>query len=254
MATSKILLCGKYSGDFEKLRSELTRSGYEVLTSREQDEALRIVNSTRIELVLSDISLEKGNGIDLCWAVRNLSRRPSVPFVILTEIKDEEVRLNAYRAGVNLYLVKPISLRSLSVRLEALLNWRKRMQQYLASSSRSLAGVLQEISLLDLVQLLNMEGKTGALWLSHGFARGMIYFEEGEIRFAKVGKLEGEEAFYAMGEWKTGSFDFESGTEENEVNIHIPTVKLILECSKRTDETQESNPPVRPIPKKLPPL
>ncbi len=237
MATPKILLVGKYSPDFETLRSDLTRSGYEILTSRELKEALRILDSTRLEWVLSDVHLEKGNGIDLCWSVRNLSRQPHIPFVILSEIDDEEVRLNAYRAGANLYLVKPISPRGLLVRLEAIRNWQKRVQQHFAASARLWTGTLQEFSLLDLVQLLNLEQKTGALWLSSGFSRGVLYFEEGEIQFARLGKLEGEDALFAMSEWKTGQFDFESTLEEEkEKNVHLPTVKLILQIGKRADE------------------
>ncbi len=242
MSTPKILLVGKYSGEFESLRSRLTRNGYEVLTSKEQKEALRIVNSTHLQIILSDVVLEQGNGIDFCWEVRNLSAKPYTPFVILTEIDDEEVRLNAYRAGVNLYLVKPLSFRSLLVHLDALQNWQKRLQRYFAGSSRSLTGVLQELPLPDLIQLLNMEQKSGALWLSHGYSRGLLYFEEGEIRFARVGKLEGEEAFYAMTDWKEGYFDFETGFRVEEVNVHVPTVKLILEYGKRTDETQNGAP------------
>jgi DNA-binding response OmpR family regulator len=135
MTIHRILLVGKYSPDFEILRSDLTRSGYEILTSRGLKEAFRILESTPLEWVLSDIHLEEGNGIDLCWSARNLSRQSHIPFVILSDIDDEEVRLNAYRAGANLYLQKPISLRSLLVRLEALHHWQKKNPVLLANQN-----------------------------------------------------------------------------------------------------------------------
>ncbi len=239
MSTPKILLSGKYTGEFEALRSDLTRSGYEVSTCRKSQEALRLLESVNFDLILSEIELDEGNGIDLCWEVRNLSRNPLIPFVIFSSVEEEEVRLNAYRAGVNLFLTRPLPFRNLLTRLEALIRWHKRVTAYFSEYTRPFAGILREMPFLDLVQLLNMERKTGGLWLSREFSRGLLYFEEGEIRYARLGKLEGEEAFYRLFEWMDGYFDFESHFRQEEVNVHQTTVKLILECSRKNDEKKQ---------------
>lgn len=236
MAAKKILLVNGNPTDAQALQSDLTRAGYNVLRAADTTSALTRIDQQAPDLILSEVKLKNGGGIELCWHIRSASKHPLIPFVILTAIDDEEVRLNAYRSGVDFFLLKPVSIRNLSVRIDALITRYQKMRGYFSLICRSFSGSLRDIQLIDLIQLFNMNQKTGSLWLSKGFSRGVVFFNHGEIDYAKMEKSEGEKAVYEMADWNDGFFDFEAQGAKFEKNVTTSTMKLLLECSKKQDE------------------
>src|SRR5262249_6410335 len=70
------------------------------------------------------------------------------------------------------------------------------------------SGTLPSVGVADVLQLLQVGRKTGHLELNMAGQTGFIGLESGEVRYAKAGKLEGEDAFFQLAGWKSASFGF----------------------------------------------
>lgn len=106
------------------LRSLLTGLGVEkVATATSADEGKRLAVSVRPDIVITDFKMEKASGVDF---VRWLRRDPESPnqevAVIMTSAYSESDRVIAARdAGVNEFLVKPITVYTLYQRIRSVI-------------------------------------------------------------------------------------------------------------------------------------
>jgi DNA-binding NtrC family response regulator len=88
------------------LRGLLQREGYEVTTATSGDEALRLLEGTRYDLVLTDLALGRGpSGMDVLAAAR--ARQPEAPVVMITAHGNEKVAVDAMKHGAEDYVPKP---------------------------------------------------------------------------------------------------------------------------------------------------
>jgi len=101
---------------------EIVRRGIAELIDRESDlevvgeagtvrDALGRVAATRPDVVVLDVKLPDGSGIDLCRAIR--SAHPDLPCLMLTAYDDDEASVAAVLAGAAGYVLKDIRGRSL---------------------------------------------------------------------------------------------------------------------------------------------
>jgi len=94
-------------------------AGYETLEAARADEGLQMALSRQFDLLLLDLVLPGGDGLDILREVRRL--RPTLPVIILTARGDENDRVQGLRDGADDYVVKPFSVRELLARVEAVL-------------------------------------------------------------------------------------------------------------------------------------
>ena len=98
------------------------------------------------------------------------------------------------------------------------------------------AGTLKNIQLNDLIQMCCLSASSLCMRVSKGQRQGTIYIVEGEIIHAACGETVGEEAFYQILGWQTGSFESieVSSTPERTIdkNYHF----LVMEAARRVDE------------------
>ncbi|MFT5700863.1 MAG: CRP/FNR family cyclic AMP-dependent transcriptional regulator [Desulforhopalus sp.] len=74
-----------------------------------------------------------------------------------------------------------------------------------------MTGKLADINVVDLLQLCNSKRKTGAVHLSLKEGKGVIFFKEGEIVYARFQKHRQKEAMYALFASKNGTFSYTRG-------------------------------------------
>jgi DNA-binding NtrC family response regulator len=90
----------------------LTRSGYEVVTAPDGEEALGVLRqASRIELVIADYKMPGMDGLQLVRRIKE--EAPNMPVVIMTGHGDLESYLCATGLGVIRYIGKPVGLREL---------------------------------------------------------------------------------------------------------------------------------------------
>ncbi|MCK4594451.1 DUF4388 domain-containing protein [bacterium] len=97
-------------------------------------------------------------------------------------------------------------------------------------------GELQNFSLPDILQMLQMGKRTGALSIRHREEIGTLYFRKGELVHATYKNMTGEDAAYNLLNWKTGRFRFDTTIYPTRRSIKISTTNLILEAARRSDE------------------
>jgi hypothetical protein len=83
---------------------QANRSDYEISTASRQHEALDYLKSHRVDVVLLDLSLPDGHGIDTISTIRAANHE--VAIVVLTGLKDEAVEAQCLESGAQEYLIK----------------------------------------------------------------------------------------------------------------------------------------------------
>jgi len=122
--TKKILIADDEPSIVIALEFLLRRSGYEVQIARDGDEALRLVETMRPDLVLLDIMMPVKSGYEVCKELRERPESRDVKIIMLSaKGRDAEVA-KGLTVGADIYVTKPFSTRDLMGRIHALLEER----------------------------------------------------------------------------------------------------------------------------------
>ncbi len=101
----------------------LNASGYETVGCLDADAAYDAMYETIFDLIISDIMMPKTDGFEFAKTVRTLSE--DIPILFMTARDDFAAKQRGYRAGIDDYMVKPIDLDELLLRIGALLRRAK---------------------------------------------------------------------------------------------------------------------------------
>ena len=93
--------------------------GYEVAEAEDADRGLALIRAEPADLLLLDLNLPGGDGLDLLREARAL--HGALPVIILTARGDEEDRVRGLKLGADDYVVKPFGALELAARIEAVL-------------------------------------------------------------------------------------------------------------------------------------
>lgn len=97
---------------------KLSKEGYTVYTAASLQEALQQIKIHHVRLIICDIGLPDGSGLDFCVEVRKSS---DVLFLFLTAMDTEVDIINGYEAGADDYITKPFSLAVLISKVHAMM-------------------------------------------------------------------------------------------------------------------------------------
>ncbi|WP_435628349.1 diguanylate cyclase [Candidatus Ferrigenium straubiae] len=101
------------------LEAMLKTAGHEVLVARNGVEAMRIVEQQHPQLVITGWTMQQMDGITLCRRLRESQERRDVYVIILTIQESVDRLVEAFDAGADDYLVKPIAQKVFFARLRA---------------------------------------------------------------------------------------------------------------------------------------
>jgi predicted regulator of Ras-like GTPase activity (Roadblock/LC7/MglB family) len=102
----------------------------------------------------------------------------------------------------------------------------------------SLDGTLQLLSLPNLIQLHCNQQQTVLVRLVRPPREGLLAFAKGELIYASLGALTGEEALYELLGWDEGEFHVSEVDSVPEPNISTPWSVLLLEGLRQVDEAR----------------
>lgn len=102
----------------ELLVAYMERGGYEVARATNVADAIRIHAQFRPDLVLLDVGLPGGDGVDV---LSNIRRRFDTPIIMVTALDDDVTKLSALRMGADDYVVKPFNPSEVVERVRAVL-------------------------------------------------------------------------------------------------------------------------------------
>lgn len=106
-APTTILVIDDHPTLLENLELALTAAGHEVLTVRDADEALAVLQSESVDLIVIDITGGAQNGSQLYQQVRENRQWPTIPFIFLTTWELDSELGWAEETGPPAYLRKP---------------------------------------------------------------------------------------------------------------------------------------------------
>jgi DNA-binding response OmpR family regulator len=241
VAKQKLLLVDADPRSVRVLEVSLKKAGYSVTTATDGLDALAKIESLTPDLVLSDTRLPKLDGYTLVRKLKERAEWSQIPIVFLTSQKSIEDKIRGLELGVEDYLTKPIFVRELIARVNLLL--ARRTQENIATSRSTLtgrtrfSGSTQDMAVVDLLQTFEVSRKSGVVHLRGGGAQeGHIYFRDGKVVDAELGRLRGEEAIYRALIWNEATFEVEFKGVANEDVIGGSTQAILMEGMRRVDE------------------
>lgn len=103
------------------LNSMLTAQGYGVIEARNGNEALKILNSRTIDVVLLDVMMPGMDGFEVCRRIKNDEKLRAVPVVMITSLNTKEDRIRSIEAGAEDFITKPFDRAEVLARIGMLM-------------------------------------------------------------------------------------------------------------------------------------
>ncbi|WP_438001908.1 DUF4388 domain-containing protein [Sorangium sp. So ce185] len=240
MAKQQLLLVDADPRSVRVLEVSLKKAGYSVTTATDGGDALAKLEVSTPDLVLSDTRLPHVDGYALVRKMKEHADWASIPVVFLTSQRSIEDKIRGLELGVEDYLTKPIFVRELIARVTLLLARRTRegiTTRHFATTGRTrFSGSILDMNVVDLLQTFEVSRKSGIVHLSHADNEAQVYFREGKVVDATLGRLCGEEAVYRALLWNEGTFEVEFCKVDNPDVIETSTQGLLMEGMRRVDE------------------
>ena len=117
----RILLVDDEVDILEFVRYNLVREGYEVFTAENGAEALKVAAECRPHLILLDMMMPVMDGAQTCRAIRRNPVLKDTMVVFLSALGEEGQQLAGFDVGADDYLTKPIKMKLLVSRVQAIL-------------------------------------------------------------------------------------------------------------------------------------
>ncbi len=118
---SVILLVDDQPLNTELLEVHLVPLGYEVVKAVSGEEALKILSTNQIDLVLLDVMMPRMSGFEVLEKIRADKKTRFIPVVMVTVLKETEARVKALEAGCDDFISKPFDRHELLARVKSLL-------------------------------------------------------------------------------------------------------------------------------------
>jgi response regulator RpfG family c-di-GMP phosphodiesterase len=208
--TLRVLIVDDEASVRKVMAAVLAQLGLPCETAASGEEALRILETHRIDAVISDLQMPGMSGMELLAKVRK--SYPQIVFLVVTGVDDIRIGIQAMRQGADDYLVKPLQVdanivlaslaRALHVkRLEQEVeNYRHHLEEIVAEQTQQLREALRQIersydhTLEVLGAAIDLRDSPTA-----GHSRRVFLYS---IEIAKaMGGLENQMRNIAMGAW-----------------------------------------------------
>jgi CheY-like chemotaxis protein len=236
--TVKLLLV-----DDNPLIRELVTKGLDpvcdVMIAADGGDALLKAIDDAPDVILCDYKMPGLDGRQLFEKLRGREKTRHIPFLFMASRTDIEERLRPLVDGVEDFITKPFLIKDL-VRITKKVVDRLHLEKLQRQASRPgvIQGRLEEMSMTDLMQSLEMGQKSCRLVVQKGSEHGELYFAGGQCRDAKIGNLEGDDAVYRVILWTEGAFeiDFNAANASTRTTTTRTTTGLLMEAMRLIDE------------------
>jgi two-component system, chemotaxis family, chemotaxis protein CheY len=111
MAT--VLIVDDYAPNHRLMSFVLEQHGYAVVAAFDGQQALDRLESAPVDLVLTDLTMPKVDGLTLARAIRADARFSNTPVIVVTASTREQDQLRASGVGVDAFLTKPVDSQDL---------------------------------------------------------------------------------------------------------------------------------------------
>lgn len=113
-----VLAVDDEAGILRLMKLELSAQGFRVITATSGEEALRLVEEERPDIVLLDIIMPEMTGLEV---MRRLREQMNIPVILVTAKDSDTDKVRGLELGADDYIVKPFSPEELSARIRVVL-------------------------------------------------------------------------------------------------------------------------------------
>ena len=173
---STVLVVDDSASFLALVKRHLSNAGYIVLTATNGVEALEIVRTQGVQLVVTDWEMPEMDGLELCRAIRAADGLGFVCIIVLTSRSEKSHLIEAFDAGADDFLSKPFDRQELLARLRAG-DRVVRLEACLAERTRALHKINAEIAVAN--ERLRMMATTDEL-------TGLLNRREAMVRLGEL--------------------------------------------------------------------
>jgi len=120
--TMKKILVVDDSPTVRKLLGYVLRlKNYDVEEAEDGMDAMEKLSESEVDLVIVDLNMPNMDGISFVKSLRNSYYNLDLPVIMLTTTNDAEVREEAYGAGINMFLTKPVQPEILLYKIDSII-------------------------------------------------------------------------------------------------------------------------------------
>ena len=124
--TNKLLIV-EDNPELLMLMQQLLKSYYRVYIAQNGAEALKIIHQKNLDLIISDVMMPEMDGYELTRLLKADPNYDHLPIILLTAKTQEEDEQEALEAGADDFLTKPFRMRDLKLRIDNIIENRKRL-------------------------------------------------------------------------------------------------------------------------------
>ncbi len=121
MSYGKVLVVDDEHHIVELIKFNLESNGYEVVTAFDGEEAIKVAESEKPNLLILDLMLPKLDGIEVCRRLKRNTDTSNISIIMLTAKSDESDKIVGLEIGADDYMTKPFSVKELVARVKAVL-------------------------------------------------------------------------------------------------------------------------------------
>jgi CheY-like chemotaxis protein len=234
--------------DDNPLVRELLTKGFEphaeVLCAGDGVEAILKVVEQAPDLIVCDYKMPGVDGRQFYEKIRIREASKNTPFIFLAGRGDIEEKLRPMVDGVEDFVQKPFFLKELVRRAKKVID-RLQLEKLQQKAKRPgvLEGRLEEMSIIDLLQSLEMGQKNCKLTVSRGAEKCEMWFTAGACKHAVFGPIAGEQAVYSIMSWSEGTFELDFNSPTDQETIQRSTQGLLMEGLRLQDEASRDAEP-----------
>ena len=211
----------------------LRHAGFAVRVASNAEEGGRRL-ADRPDLII--VGADSDDGLDFCRRAKQADAL--APAVVLMLDPGVDSKRRGLEAGADDFVARPIYVQEVVARSRALLQRRDRERLELSAhdNERFVSSVV-DVPLVDLLRAIAANQKSGVAVVMGGEgARGELYFRQGRVVDAEVGRLSGRDAVYRLFCWSSGSLAVEWKSIRRKDTIEMATHDLLMEALRRVDE------------------
>lgn len=113
----RILLAEDDAPTRQFMHKLLAAEGYEILEASDGAAAMEVLGREPVDMVVSDIMMPGGNGLDLCRQIKATEAFRLMPVLLCTARSQDSDKIEGLRAGADDFLTKPVNATELRVRI-----------------------------------------------------------------------------------------------------------------------------------------
>lgn len=228
-APRKILIADADAQTARRLAPALRRQGWQVHAARDGSRALQLAVLRLPDLILLDEHCPLLDARTFARILRTNPRTERIPVLVMGAAPDPD------RARLGGSLAKPVREEEVLARAEQA--WRRgEAARAVAADNRELEGNLAQVPLVDLLQVLGQNRKSGRLRLGRDGEEAEVMLGEGRVLDAAVGPVRGEKALFRLLARREGSFAFAPGPAGGPARIDRRMDALVMEGLRQVDE------------------